>query len=110
MQAARQNDKDNKAQADTSKAARAEKRQIARNIRDNYLKQVKAVLTPDQYVQFLENYYVSAPGKAQKGDKIRGDRNGKAKKDQGKRNHAKKDRKNRKSGERRQNTTAQANS
>lgn len=110
MQAARQNDKDNKAQADTSKAARAEKRQIARNIRDNYLKQVKAVLTPDQYVQFLENYYVSAPGKAQKGDKIRGDRNGNAKKDQGKRNHAKKDRKNRKGGERRQNTTAQANS
>lgn len=110
MQAARQNDKDNKTQADTSKAARAEKRQVARNIRDNYLKQVKAVLTPDQYVQFLENYYVSSPGKVKKGDKIRGDRDGKAKKDHGKRNHEKKDRKNRNGGEHRQNTTAQANS
>lgn len=37
---------------------------VARDIRVNYLNQVKAVLTPEQYVQFLENNFVNAqPGK-----------------------------------------------
>lgn len=65
------------------KAARSEKqdkadtamtpqvrRQMVKDVRANYLNQVKAVLTPEQYVQFLENNYVNAvQGKPGKGGK-----------------------------------------
>lgn len=51
---------------------------VARDIRVNYLKQIKAVLTSDQYVQFLENDFVNArpdkPGKDMKRPGKPGDR------------------------------------
>ncbi|MCM1293228.1 MAG: hypothetical protein NC111_05040 [Bacteroides sp.] len=50
------------------------RRQVVRDIRSNYLKQVSAVLTPEQYVQFLESNYINqSPAKPGKGDK-KGDR------------------------------------
>lgn len=60
---------ENKADADSMKANPALRKEMARNVRANYLKQVKAVLTPDQYVQFLENYYTTNPAVKAKKDK-----------------------------------------
>lgn len=54
MKEARKQSKD-----DASKADPKMRMQVAKDIRANYLKQVKAVLTPEQYVQFLENQYVN---------------------------------------------------
>lgn len=55
------------AQKDQQKADRAARCQAVKDIRANYLKSVKEVLTPEQYVQFLENNYVN---------QLPGDRNG----------------------------------
>lgn len=49
------------AQSDSARIDRQQRRQVAQDVRKNYLAQVKAVLTPDQYVQFLENYYANSP-------------------------------------------------
>lgn len=49
------------------RAKRAEKAASAKNMRAEYLKNVKAILTPEQYVQFLENNYVNAPQHHKKG-------------------------------------------
>lgn len=46
-------------------------RDYLRTVRADYLKQVRNVLTPDQYVQFLENFYVSSPGAGARPDKAR---------------------------------------
>ena len=52
-------DKKDKAQAKAEKQAkRAEKRQEMIQNRRDYLAKVKNILTPEQYVQFLENNYV----------------------------------------------------
>lgn len=76
MQAARQGAMAN---GQSAAATQASNRLIAKDVRAKYLKEVRSVLSADQYVQFLENSYVSAPagGKAQgmKGMK-QGDRNG----------------------------------
>lgn len=97
MKAAR----NNKTEADSMKANPALRKEMARNVRSNYLNQVKAVLTPDQYVQFLENYYVSnsamkakkdkngRPGMGNKNKKMKKDS---ARKDSKKGNDARKDR------------------
>ncbi len=57
------------------------RRDVARNVMLDYLKKVKGVLTPEQYVQFLENSYVNGrmnkagkPGKGHKCKKGKGDR------------------------------------
>lgn len=72
-----------KTQADRQKKNRQEKAQQKKTDRLAYLNSVKAVLTPEQYVQFLENSYVNAPAKKclkpHKGDarncyKARGDK------------------------------------
>lgn len=47
------------------KEARKEERKLAKQ---NYLKELKSILTPEQYVQFLENQFV----RADKGAKMRG--------------------------------------
>lgn len=44
------------------KANRDQKMRDFRNKRSEYLKSVKAILTPEQYVQYLENSYINAPG------------------------------------------------
>lgn len=64
---------------------KAEKKAKKLEAKKNYLKGVKEILTPDQYVVFLENVYIAspqgkfkAPNKA-KGDKAKGDKKGKHK-------------------------------
>lgn len=61
------------AQERTEKANRMEARQKAKR---DYLKQMQAILTPDQYVTFLENIVVAQPqGRPGKiGDKARADK------------------------------------
>lgn len=73
MKAARDN---NKVKADTANFSPEQRRMFARDVRSKYLQQVKAVLTPEQYVQFLENYYTnSAPNQKDiKKDGKRGDK------------------------------------
>ena len=47
----------------TERARRAEHAAKAKTMRADYLKNVKAILTPEQYVMFLENNYINAaPG------------------------------------------------
>lgn len=56
--------------AQPDSAAVAARFQARKQVRLDYLQQVKQILTPEQYVQFLENTYVSAaPSKATKGHK-----------------------------------------
>ncbi len=43
--------------ADSAKCDRNKARELRKNTRENYLKQVKTVLSAEQYTQFLENYY-----------------------------------------------------
>ena len=65
--------------AEQQKAERAERMNRAKAARENYLKDVKAVLTPEQYVQFLENNFVNheaRPGKANKNKHPKGMRPG----------------------------------
>lgn len=47
--------------ANTDKTARADKQQERMNARLAYLKEVQKILTPDQYITFLENTAISAP-------------------------------------------------
>ncbi len=54
MKASRQQCKDNKTECN-----KADRRKMSKDIKLNYLKQVKSVLTPEQYVQFLENNFVN---------------------------------------------------
>ncbi|MDE5786734.1 MAG: hypothetical protein K2H98_09395 [Duncaniella sp.] len=79
-----------KAAKEKKEAAKAERKAKGDNkkaARKDYLNSVKGVLTPEQYVIFLENAYVNAPaklaqrdGKAHKGlkgdMKVRGDKKG----------------------------------
>lgn len=92
MKTARDN---NKVKADTANFNREERKMFARQVRAKYLDQVKAVLTPDQYVQFLENYFTNA-SPAKKDIKKDGKRQGDNK--QGMK--GKKDRKDRRDGKR----------
>lgn len=56
-------------------------RDFARTVRQDYLSQVKQVLTADQYVQFLENNYVNQPAKQKQGNKApQGQKKGKGQK------------------------------
>ncbi len=51
-----------KCKADSvKKCCRAEKMAKDKNARTEYLSKVKAILTPEQYVQFLENSFVLCP-------------------------------------------------
>lgn len=50
-----------KAKKDRDCKAKENRRAAAQEDRANYLKSVKAVLTPEQYTQFLENSFVYAP-------------------------------------------------
>lgn len=54
-------------------------REYVRTVRADYLKQIKSVLSSDQYKQFLENYYINqAPAKAKAGKNFKGQKsNGK---------------------------------
>ncbi|MCM1522394.1 MAG: hypothetical protein NC039_07060 [Muribaculaceae bacterium] len=47
------------------KEAREERRKARETARKDYLNKVKAILTPEQYVQFLENNYVQQAPKHQ---------------------------------------------
>lgn len=50
--------RDSKNTADSSAMSTPEmRREFVRNVRLNYLSQIKSVLTPEQYVQFLENSF-----------------------------------------------------
>ena len=95
MKAARQ-----QAKTDTVKVDRKQLRELVRTTRMDYLKSIKNVLTPEQYSQFLENYFVNNAGSKHKG-KFDGDRkNGQFKKGDRKgckngKNEARKDRKDR---------------
>ncbi|MBD5173133.1 MAG: hypothetical protein HDT08_00660 [Bacteroidales bacterium] len=60
-----------KAREDRKKEARAQRD----NARKDYLANLKTILTPEQYVQFLENNYMAA-GKRGGKDMKRGDRKG----------------------------------
>lgn len=52
-----------KKQADRQQKAREERAKQRKADRLEYLASVKAILTPEQYVQFLENSFVNAPAK-----------------------------------------------
>ncbi len=70
---------DQKAKREEMKAQKQQKDSLARvdrkQAKRDYLKQVQGILTPDQYVMFLENIVVEQPaGQPQGGP--RGDRNG----------------------------------
>lgn len=54
------------AQCDSARLDGKQCKQVCQDVRKNYLAQVKAILTPDQYVQFLENFFTSAPGQGMK--------------------------------------------
>jgi hypothetical protein len=93
------------ARAEKSKATKAEKQRKdsvkmteRRAAKKEYLEEIKAILTPDQYVVFLENSYVNVDqhhGKAMKQYRHHGkDMKGKPGKD-GKKNHANRGTKNR---------------
>lgn len=45
---------------------RAERQQAMKAQRSGYLAEIKKILTPEQYVQFLENYYTTTPTAPQK--------------------------------------------
>ncbi|MBD5237923.1 MAG: hypothetical protein HDS62_10460 [Bacteroidales bacterium] len=88
----RANDRKEKMQAQKQEKQRRDSdRMVARNAaKKEYLKEVKAIVGPDQYVVFLENYYINGNekgGKAKmhashKGDKKDGrDKNMKGRKD-----------------------------
>lgn len=57
---------------DTAQCNPQQRISVVKDIRSNYLAQVKAILTPEQYVQFLENTYVNQM--PAKGDKMKGDK------------------------------------
>lgn len=59
-----------KEKADQNKKDRQDRKAKAQDARRTYLKDIKSILTPDQYVQFLENNYIKAAPQ-------RGPRNGK---------------------------------
>lgn len=80
-------DQGKQARKDQQKADRAARCQAVKDIRANYLKSVKEVLTPEQYVQFLENSYVN---------QLPGDRKGHHNNGKHDRKHFKGDRKDRK--------------
>ena len=61
MKAARQ-----QAKTDTVKVDRKQLRELVRTTRMDYLKSIKNVLTPEQYSQFLENYFVNNAGSKHK--------------------------------------------
>ncbi len=71
-----------KQQADSTTCTRT----MLQDVRKNYLAQVKQVLTPEQYTQFLENFYVKQMPMKGKKDKKDGQRP-KGKKDKQKRGH-----------------------
>lgn len=79
MKAAKEQNKET-AKADTTKQSREERMAFARNVVTDYLSKVKAVLTPEQYTQFLENSYIKST-LSRKGDhknsRMDGRKNGK---------------------------------
>ena len=59
--------KNDKAQADAKKdQMKKDRKDLAKQRRADYLAKVKAILTPEQYVKFLENNFVNAGNKAKK--------------------------------------------
>lgn len=64
---------------DSTQCSREQRMAVVKDVRTNYLNQVKAVLSPEQYVQFLENNFVNQM--PQKGDKMKGDKKKGDKKD-----------------------------
>ena len=77
VKTARQGAKDN---GQSAKGNAASNKLIRKDVRANYLKEIQTVLTPDQYVQFLENNYVNSgagkKGKAMKQADRRGGQKG----------------------------------
>lgn len=65
------------AKADSIKTDKAAVKAMRKDIRSNYLRQVKDVLSADQYVTFLENYFVNAPASGKHHKDIKGNRGGK---------------------------------
>lgn len=55
-----------KAAKKTDAAKNVDRKAYAKTVRQDYLKEVKSVLTADQYTQFLENMYVNQPAKQMK--------------------------------------------
>lgn len=50
------------AKTDSAKVDKKQLRELVRTTRMDYLKSIKNVLTPEQYSQFLENYFVNNAG------------------------------------------------
>lgn len=65
------------AKADSIKTDKVAVKAMRKDIRSNYLRQVKEVLSADQYVTFLENYFVNAPVSSNHHKDIKGHRGGK---------------------------------
>lgn len=65
-----------KAKADRNRKAKEERATADKQDKANYLKSVKTVLTPEQYVKFLENAFVNAHGHKAKGKMDRKDNKG----------------------------------
>lgn len=80
-QARKQTRKDEKQRNDSARMAER------RNEKKSYLDQVKAIVGPEQYVVFLENFYVSGGNKAAMGHKSKDGRKGHGDR-KGNRNHA----------------------
>lgn len=71
-----------KAEAKAKKdAAKTDRKDVRKAERKDYLNSMKSVLTPDQYVVFLENVYVNAPAGNGRPDMNKDGRRGDFKKD-----------------------------
>lgn len=72
-----------KAKRDSAKAKREARMKEQRQERENFLKEIKSILTAEQYVQFLENEFLKSKQDMRKG-KMKGMHQGKGK---GQRHH-----------------------
>lgn len=64
-EACKANCPDKQAKKDAKKAEKQARREARQQARRDFLAQVKTVLTPEQYIQFLENNFVNSKGDRQ---------------------------------------------
>lgn len=65
------------AKSENVKANKEAAKTMRKDVRANYLRQVKEVLSADQYVTFLENYFVNTPAAGKHHKDVKGNRGGK---------------------------------
>ena len=76
MEARKSDNKGQKADKSRNEADRKARMEARKADKMEYLKEVKAIIGPDQYVVFLENFYVNGGGNHNGGKAIRQGKNG----------------------------------